>query len=121
MANPTSGTQNPFWETPVNIKFPMVSTVDELTTALSVLEEAAGGARPEGLKVGIMVEVPAAALKAMAFVHHVDFFSLGTNDLTQYTLAPERGNDAVARLADPLDPGGGAAGSLRPSSATRPP
>ena len=52
-----------------------------------------------------MVEVPAAALKAAAFVPHVDFFSIGTNDLTQYALAAERGNAAVAALADPLDPG----------------
>ena len=52
-----------------------------------------------------MVEVPAAALKAAAFVDHVDFFSIGTNDLTQYALAAERGNAAVAALADPLDPG----------------
>jgi len=72
-----------------------------------VLDEAvaaAGGSRPSGLRVGIMVEVPATALKAGSFVPHVDFFSIGTNDLTQYTLAAERGNDAVARLADPLDP-----------------
>ena len=52
-----------------------------------------------------MVEVPATALKAAAFVDHVDFFSIGTNDLTQYALAAERGNPAVAELADPLDPG----------------
>ena len=52
-----------------------------------------------------MVEVPAAALKAAAFAPHVDFFSIGTNDLTQYALAAERGNDAVAAIADPLDPG----------------
>jgi phosphocarrier protein FPr len=90
--------------TPVSLMFPMVSTVDELKTALKVLDEAAGGARPAGLKVGIMVEVPAAALKAKAFVPYVDFFSIGTNDLTQYTLAAERGNDAVAGLSDPLDP-----------------
>jgi phosphocarrier protein FPr len=52
-----------------------------------------------------MVEVPATALKAAAFAPHLDFFSIGTNDLTQYALAAERGNEAVARLADPLDPG----------------
>jgi len=94
-------------DTPVSVMFPMVSTVDELLAALGVLDEAvaaAGGSRPAGLRVGIMVEVPATALKAGSFVPHVDFFSIGTNDLTQYTLAAERGNDAVARLADPLDP-----------------
>ena len=53
----------------------------------------------------MMVEVPAVALKAAAFAAHVDFFSVGTNDLTQYALAAERGNPALAALADPLDPG----------------
>jgi phosphocarrier protein FPr len=52
-----------------------------------------------------MVEVPAAALKAAAFAPYVDFFSIGTNDLTQYALAAERGNAALATLADGLDPG----------------
>jgi phosphocarrier protein FPr len=52
----------------------------------------------------MMVEVPAAALNIEAFLPHVDFVSIGTNDLTQYTLAVERGNPAVAALADPLDP-----------------
>jgi multiphosphoryl transfer protein len=92
---------------PVSVMFPLVSTVDELTAALDLLDEAivaTGPTRPSGLTVGMMVEVPAAALKAGAFVPHVDFFSIGTNDLTQYTLAAERGNHAVAHLADPLDP-----------------
>jgi len=52
-----------------------------------------------------MVEVPATALKAAVFAPHVDFFSIGTNDLTQYALAAERGNDTVAAIGDPLDPG----------------
>jgi phosphocarrier protein FPr len=52
-----------------------------------------------------MVEVPATALKAAAFAPHVDFLSIGTNDLTQYALAAERGNAELAALADPLDPG----------------
>jgi multiphosphoryl transfer protein len=93
--------------TPVSLMFPMVSTLDELHSALDILDKAiatCGGARPAALKIGIMVEVPAAALKAHAFVPHVDFFSLGTNDLTQYTLAAERGNSSVAQLADPFDP-----------------
>jgi phosphocarrier protein FPr len=50
-----------------------------------------------------MIEVPAAALKAATFVPHVDFLSIGTNDLTRYTLAAERGNASVAAVADPLD------------------
>jgi multiphosphoryl transfer protein len=94
-------------ETPVSVMFPMVSTVAEFAEARDRLDSAiqlAGRGRPAGLQVGIMVEVPAAALKAAAFASHVDFFSIGTNDLTQYTLAAERGNPSVAALGDPLDP-----------------
>jgi multiphosphoryl transfer protein len=88
------------------VMFPMVTTVAEIRDARSVLEEAAGLAGlPEGLRVGIMVEVPAAALKIATFLPCLDFISIGTNDLTQYTLAAERGNAAVAALSDPLDPG----------------
>ncbi|MCW0214822.1 MAG: phosphoenolpyruvate--protein phosphotransferase [Pseudonocardia sp.] len=93
---------------PVDLMFPMITTVDELLAAREVLDEAVrtvGAGRPGGLRVGIMVEVPATALKAAAFAPHVDFLSIGTNDLTQYALAAERGNDALAALADPLDPG----------------
>ena len=88
--------------------FPMVSTLDELLHARERLDaaiEAVGRGTPDSLQVGIMVEVPAAALKAEVFAPHVDFFSIGTNDLTQYTLAAERGNAAVAAIGDPLDPG----------------
>jgi phosphocarrier protein FPr len=95
-------------DVPVSLMFPMVATVDELLRARRMLDEAvarAGGPRPAGLHVGIMVEVPAAALKAASFAPYVDFFSIGTNDLTQYTLAAERGNAALASLADGLDPG----------------
>jgi phosphoenolpyruvate-protein phosphotransferase/dihydroxyacetone kinase phosphotransfer subunit len=92
-------------DTPVNVMFPMVSTVDELLRARAIIVEAAGGTEaPLLLRVGIMVEVPAAALKISSFLPHVDFVSIGTNDLTQYTLAAERGNPSVAGLADPLDP-----------------
>jgi multiphosphoryl transfer protein len=92
---------------PVGVMFPMVTQVDEIRAARSLLEEvatSAGVSHPVGLEVGIMVEVPAAALNAAAFVPHVDFVSIGTNDLAQYTLAAERGNDSLAALADPLDP-----------------
>ena len=90
---------------PVNVMFPMVTTVDELLRARAILAEAAGEeGLPSSLRVGIMVEVPAAALKIAAFLPHLDFVSIGTNDLTQYTLAAERGNPSVASLADPLDP-----------------
>jgi phosphocarrier protein FPr len=86
--------------------FPMVATVDELIAARQLLAEAAGAeGLPRGLRVGMMIEVPAAALKIESFLSHVDFVSIGTNDLTQYTLAAERGNGAVAALSDPLDPG----------------
>jgi phosphoenolpyruvate-protein phosphotransferase/dihydroxyacetone kinase phosphotransfer subunit len=95
-------------DVPVSVLFPMVSTLEEVWRARSVLDEAinrSGRSRPPGLRVGIMVEVPATALRAATFAPHVDFFSIGTNDLTQYALAADRGNAAVAGLADPLDPG----------------
>jgi phosphocarrier protein FPr len=95
-------------DAPISVMFPMVTTLDELVVARRALDAAIareGRGTPPGLEVGIMVEVPAAALKAAAFVPHVDFFSIGTNDLTQYALAAERGNPAVAAVADPLDPG----------------
>jgi phosphoenolpyruvate-protein phosphotransferase/dihydroxyacetone kinase phosphotransfer subunit len=89
-----------------SVMFPMVATISEIRNARTVLEEAAGRAGlPEGLRVGMMVEVPAAALKIATFLPYLDFISIGTNDLTQYTLAAERGNAAVAALSDPLDPG----------------
>jgi phosphocarrier protein FPr len=97
-------------EHPVSVIFPMVSTIEELRTARQLLEQAAaevGCPRDElplGFEVGVMVEVPALALQAHAAAALVDLFSIGTNDLTQYTLAAERGNAAVARLADPLAP-----------------
>src|SRR6185369_5011536 len=92
-------------QAPVDVMFPMVSTVRELLAAREILAEAAGpDGVPAGLRVGMMVEVPAAALKIESFLPHLDFVSIGTNDLTQYTLAAERGNPAVASLSDPLDP-----------------
>ncbi|GAA5050875.1 phosphoenolpyruvate--protein phosphotransferase [Nocardia callitridis] len=88
---------------PVSVMFPMITQLDELLTARGVLDEVVA---PEiALEVGIMVEVPATAAKTATFAEHVDFFSIGTNDLTQYALAAERGNDALNSLADPLDPG----------------
>jgi multiphosphoryl transfer protein len=91
---------------PIDLMFPMLTTPGELIEARQVLTEAAGSAGlPEGLRVGTMIEVPAAALKLEAFLPYVDFVSIGTNDLTQYAMAAERGNGAVAALSDPLDPG----------------
>ena len=90
---------------PTSVMFPMISTIDELLEARRALADAAGpDGPPAGLRVGMMVEVPAAALKIDAFLPHLDFVSIGTNDLTQYTLAAERGNPAVAALSDALDP-----------------
>jgi len=95
---------------PVKVMFPMVTSLAELRAAKALVEEArhevegAGGRVPSNLEVGIMVEVPAAALAAEVFAADVDFFSIGTNDLTQYTLAAERGNERVARFADALHP-----------------
>jgi phosphoenolpyruvate-protein phosphotransferase/dihydroxyacetone kinase phosphotransfer subunit len=91
---------------PTSIMIPMVSTPSEMIEARQVLMEAAGPlGLPEGLHVGTMIEVPSAALKIEAFLPYVDFVSIGTNDLTQYALAAERGNGAVAALSDALDPG----------------
>ena len=90
---------------PTSLMFPMVSTAAELRAAREALVEAAGpDGVPDDLRVGIMVEVPAAALKIESFLPDLDFVSIGTNDLTQYTLAAERGNPGVAALSDPLDP-----------------
>lgn len=90
---------------PVKLMFPMVATVGELLEARQVLTDAAGPAGvPHGLQVGVMIEVPAAALKIESLVPHLDFVSIGTNDLTQYTMAAERGNASVASLSDALDP-----------------
>jgi phosphocarrier protein FPr len=94
----------------VRIMFPMVSTVGEWAEAVALVMRATAdlnsevGGRDFRLEVGIMVEVPAVALAAATFASKVDFFSIGTNDLTQYTLAADRANPRVAALADPLDP-----------------
>ncbi len=91
---------------PTSVMFPMVSTLGELLEARQILADAAGPTGlPADLHVGMMVEVPAAALKIKTFLPYVDFVSVGTNDLTQYTLAAERGNGAVAAISDALDPG----------------
>jgi multiphosphoryl transfer protein len=88
-------------EHPLKVMFPMVATLDEVRAARALLAEAraALGSQAE-LEVGVMVEVPALALQAAQFAPEVDFFSVGTNDLAQYTMAAERGNAALAELLD---------------------
>jgi multiphosphoryl transfer protein len=96
-------------EHPLKVMFPMVTTLAEYREAVSVLARAreqlsARGKTSGPMEVGVMIEVPAAALAAEAFATEVDFFSIGTNDLVQYTMAAERGNEAVSGLADGLHP-----------------
>ena len=94
----------------LHIMFPMVATLDELQRARALLESAHNGLvaeeRPHAwpVKVGTMIEVPAAALTAGVLARVCEFFSVGTNDLTQYTLAAERGHPGLQGLADAAHP-----------------
>lgn len=94
----------------VRIMFPMICTIEEVHRAREMVHQAQHDLKAAGvpfdpkMKIGVMIEVPSAALMAEQIAAEVDFLSIGTNDLTQYMMAVDRGNDSVASLYQPFNP-----------------